>query len=175
MKLLLIILLASTSYQLVDAVLPKPHINRQSNKDLPPNNKHISDDPIIEALRQRIYQKIETVKWKGHLKSWVDVGVHMLSGPISRINEAVISMGYDPTYEQVMAKTRQLIWEKSHRAMDIVWGKLSWLLGVLHAKILTTLEQKKKQNLDHMEVLEEPEKLDVQYKDYEVYMRESRK
>ncbi|XP_034134231.1 uncharacterized protein LOC117587536 [Drosophila guanche] len=166
MKLLLIILFARASYHLVDGVLPKPDINRQSNKDRLPNNDHISDEPIIEALRQRIYQKIETVKWKGHLKSWVDVGVHMLSGPIGRINEAVRFMGYNPTYEQVMAKTRQLIWEKSHRALDIVWGKLSWLLGLIHAKILTTLEQKKKQNLDHMEVLEEPEKLDVQYKDY---------
>nr|XP_016935648.1 uncharacterized protein LOC108014129 [Drosophila suzukii]XP_036668782.1 uncharacterized protein LOC108014129 [Drosophila suzukii] len=135
MKLFILMLVALFNYNIVMAVLRKPHTDRDNRMAITVRDREIPDDAIIEAFRKKLYDKIASVKWKSHIKMWADLGIDALSHPISRLNEMVNSVGHHPTYELWMAQLRHKIWEKGQNIVVVVFKKINKVFTVLHAHL----------------------------------------
>ncbi|XP_017012091.3 uncharacterized protein [Drosophila takahashii] len=132
MKLFALMLVAFTAYNIVMAVLPKPETNRDQRMAITVLDREVPDDTIIEAFRRKLYDKIESVKWKSQIKLWADLGIDALSHPISKLNEMVNSVGHHPTYELWLAQLRKKIWEKGQSYVVVVFRKVNTVFTVLH-------------------------------------------
>ncbi|XP_050741584.1 uncharacterized protein LOC122818852 isoform X2 [Drosophila biarmipes] len=168
MKSFALLLVALSGFSFVMAVLRKPQTDRDNGMAFTVRDRDIPEDTVIEAFRRKLYDKIEAVKWKSHIKLWADLGIDALSHPISKLNEMVNSVGHHPTYEVWLAQLRKKIWEKGQHIVVVMFQKVNKLFTVLHAHLKKKVDKvMKKKSSDYGGKHGES-----RYIDYDDYIRE---